>query len=256
MFQLLLLLTFSTTSLGRIEPTSYGDDIINGDPMIQSDGTATVCKIISLLEKKSSSLSKGVLVVAANWTDDVPHAFLRTLQARHDQPVYTVRLDRLLAEGRKLSEGWWPDHDGPGYNFDDRVRQTNRSLPVPCRRPIVRGPERFMLPLRSRYVVLFQGPGPLGPFAELADIKYTFWDVNVYYLFVARGFDQDLRKMVYGVWRNLAIYKYEFGLNYIFEGLFHFFHLPIFNFCIRNLFKRAEANTIIIFATSIYISII
>lgn len=208
-----MLAMFPTTSLGRIGPITHGDNDVNAGTM-QNNGTATACKLISLLEKKSPSLSKGVLVVADNWSDDVPHEFLHTLQAHHDQPVYTVRLGRLLAEGRMLFEDWRPDHDEPDYNIDDRVRRTNRSLPVPCRRPVVRGPEPFMLPVRSRYVVVIHSTGPFGKFVELADLNYTFWDVNVYYMFVTQEFDQDLRKMVYSVWRNLAIYKYGIDMLY------------------------------------------
>lgn len=187
-----------TTTVGRLEP------IRSSGMQLNTTTTTTVGGIISSFENGSSSLGKGVMVVAIHWSgsgggdgvgDEVPFGFLRTLQARYKQPVYAVDLDRLLSDGRpRDTEG----RDG--------------ALPEPCRRPVDRGLSS-MLPLRPRYVVLFRGIAPPAwdpdPFVELAQLNYTFWDVDVYYLIVVdNGFDPAVRQMVYGLWRDLSIYKW------------------------------------------------
>jgi len=207
-----LLSTLSVTSIiGRLESMRYsgvsGDDQISDE--LYTTTTTTVGGIISSLENSSSSLGRGVMVVAVHWSAsgggldgsggsgvdvEVPYGFLRTLQARYEQPVYAVDLVRLLSDGRPR------DTDGG-----------DGALPEPCRRPVDRG-LASLIPLRSRYVVLFRGIAPPAwepdPFVELAHLNYTFWDVDVYYLIVVvHGFDPAVRRMVYGVWRDLSIYK-------------------------------------------------
>lgn len=59
--------------------------------------TETVCDVIASLERSSPSLDKGVMAVAAD-DADVPRGFLRTLQARGRQPVYTIDVGSLLAD--------------------------------------------------------------------------------------------------------------------------------------------------------------
>jgi len=200
-----LLSTLSvTTTVGRLEPIRSN---LSG-MQLYTTTTTTVGGIISSIENGSSSLGRGVMVVAIHWSgsggrpggsgsgvdDEVPYGFLRTLQARYKQPVYAVDLDRLLSDGRQR------DTDGEAS-----------SLPEPCRRPVDRG-LGSLLPLRSRYVVLFRGIAPPAQdpdlFVELAQLNYTFWDVDVYYLIVVdNGFDPAVRQMVYGLWRDLYIYK-------------------------------------------------
>lgn len=199
--------------VGRLEPIRYGG---RNSTVLYNITTTTVGGIISSFENSSSSLGKGVMVVAIERSrgggggpngsdgdggngsvvddDDVPYGFLRNLQARYEQPVYAADLHRLLSDGRSR------DTDGG-----------DGALPQPCRRPVDRG-LGSLLPLRSRYVVLFRGIVPPNwdpdPFVELAQLNYTFWDVDVYYLIVAvNGFDPAVRRMVYGVWRDLSIYK-------------------------------------------------
>lgn len=199
--------------VGRLEPIRYGG---RNSTVLYNITSTTVGGIISSFENSSSSLGKGVIVVAIHWSrgvgdgpngsdgnggngsvvddDDVPYGFLKNLQERYMQPVYTADLQRLLSDGHSR------DTDG-----EDGV------LPQPCRRPVEHG-LGSLLPLRSRYVVLFRGIVPPDwdpdPFVELAQLNYTFWDVDVYYLIVAvNGFDPAVRRMVYGVWRDLSIYK-------------------------------------------------
>ncbi|CAH1716257.1 unnamed protein product [Aphis gossypii] len=198
--------------VGRLETIRYD----GRNSTVLYNITTTVGGIISSFENSSSSLGKGVMVVAIHWSrgvgdgpngsdgdggngsvvngDDVPYGFLRNLQTRYKQPVYAVDLHRLLSDGRSRDTD---SRDG--------------SLPQPCRRPVDHG-LGSLLPLRSRYVVLYRGIVPPDwdpdPFVELAQLNYTFWDVDVYYLIVAvNGFDYAVRRMVYGVWRDLSIYK-------------------------------------------------
>lgn len=191
--------------VGRLEPIRYDG---SNSTVLYNITMTTVGGIISSFENSSSSLGKGVMVVAIHWSrgsdggngsvvdeDDVPYGFLRNLQARYKQPVYAVDLHRLLADGHSR------DTDGG-----------DGALPQPCRRPVDHG-LGSLLPLRSRYVVLFRGIEPPDwdpdPFVELAQLNYTFWDVDVYYLIVAvNGFDPAVRRMVYGIWRDLSIYKW------------------------------------------------
>jgi len=206
-----LLLTLSVAAVvGRLEPIRYSR---NGSVLYDMT-TTTVGDIISSFENSSSSLGKGVMVVAIRWSrsgggdgisggpngsgdgvdEDVPYGFLRNLQSRYKQPVYAADLDRLLSDGRS--------------RFTDRE---DDALPEPCRRPVNPG-LGSLLPLKSRYVVLFRGIVPSDrdpdPFVELVQLNYTFWDVDVYYLIVAvNGFDPAVRRMVYDVWRDLSIYK-------------------------------------------------
>ncbi|CAI6368971.1 unnamed protein product [Macrosiphum euphorbiae] len=199
----LLSMSTVTTIVGRLEPIRSSN--LSG-MQLYTTTTTTVGGIISSIENGSSSLGRGVMVVAIHWSgrggrpggsgvdDEVPYGFLRTLQARYEQPVYAVDLDRLLSDGRPR------DTDGE-----------DGALPEPCRRPVDRG-LGSLLPLRSRYVVLFRSIAPPAwdpdPFVELAQLNYTFWDVDVYYLIVVdNGFDPAVRQMVYGLWRDLSIYK-------------------------------------------------
>lgn len=202
------------TVVGRLEPILYGS---RNNTVLYNITTTTVGSIILSFENSSTSLGKGVMVVAIHWSrgggsggpngndggggngsfvdiDDVPYGFLRNLQARYKQPVYAADLHRLLSDGRLRDTD-----DGNG------------ALPQPCRPPVDHG-LGSLLPLRSRYVVLFRGIVPPDwdpdPFVELAQLNYTFWNVDVYYLIVAiNGFDPAVRRMVYGVWRDLSIHK-------------------------------------------------
>lgn len=209
-----LISMLSVMVIGRLEPIRYGGG--NGNVLYT---TVTVGGIISSLEKSSSSLGRGVMVVAIHWSagggdgdggsvadEEVPYGFLRTLQTRHEQPVYAADLDRLLTDGRVQ-----------GTDGEDGA------LPEPCRRPDDRG-HGSLIPLRSRYVVLFRGVAPPArnpdPFVELAHLNYTFWDVNVYYLIVVKDFDPAVRRMVYGVWRDLSIYKYAIAVRRYFNNYF------------------------------------
>jgi len=211
--------------VGRLEPIRYSGGGNSGVLFT----TTTVGGIISSIEESSSSLGKGVMVVAAHWSgdgrsngsdrggnesghggygsggggiddDDIPYGFLQALQVRHEQPVYTTDLDRLLSDGRLRGTD-----DG------------DVALPEPCLRPVDRG-IGSLLPLRSRYVVLFRGIAPPAqdpdPFVELAHLNYTFWDVDVFYLIVVvNGFDPAVRRMVHGIWRDLSIYKYAIAMG-------------------------------------------
>lgn len=191
------LVTLWTTVRGR-----QGDDNDSGPAAAwPKTAAAVVCDTITVLEKKSSSLSKGVMVVATDWSadGDVPPGLLWTLQARHVQPVYTADVDHLLADGRDAGT------DGHGED----------ALPALCRHPATaaergRAP---LLPLSARYVVLFRGRGPSDSFDALAGLNYTFWNVNIYYLIVVPDFDLTVRQMVYGLWHNLSIYKYAYRLG-------------------------------------------
>jgi len=182
------LVTLSATGLGRLEPAVRTGD--GGGPSAAWP-TATVCETISALERRTPSLGKGVMVVATDWSTDgdVPPAFLRTVQARDGQPVYAADVARLLADGRR-GDGAPP--------------------PGPCGRPAERGRASLLLPPSARYVVLFRGRGgpTPNPFRGLAGLNYTFWGGDVYYLIVAHDFDRTVRRMVYGVWRDLSVYKY------------------------------------------------
>lgn len=216
--QLLLALTFSGAALGRLVPVHTGadcggDDANDCHPELSTwsamndtlTAVATLVTIISLLEQSRSSLSKGVMVIATDWlgaNGRYPYAFLRTLQARHEQPVYTADIQHLLADGHR------------GNNVSDDGHSADNGLPIapPCRRPASADRRHsFLLPPRSRYVILFRGSGAVAAqdqFAELSNMNYTFWDVDVYYLIVVPEFDSDLRRMIYGVWNNLSIFKY------------------------------------------------
>lgn len=221
--QLSLSLTLSCATFGELVPvlrtgancTGDADDCLL-EPFGWSDTdemttVATVVDIISLLERSSSSLSKGVMVVAANWTDAdgrFPYMFLRTLQARHEQPVYTADVKHLLENGhRKISGDYRPDEITV-------VAEDGSPVMPPCRRPAIADHwHSFMLPPRSRYVVLFHGSSARSatvkdPFAELAKLNYTFWNADVYYLIVVPEFDLIIRQIIYGAWKSLFIYKY------------------------------------------------
>lgn len=227
--QLPLWLMFSVAALGEgLVPVrsgaSCGDDADDCPPEPSgwsaanetATTVATVMDIISLLELSSSSLNKGVMVVAANWSDahgQFPYAFLRTLhQARHKQPVYTADVKHLLADGRRANSG----DGGPG-GAATAVADDGSPVAPPCRRPAAADyPHSFLLPPRCRYAVLFSGSDAAGaaagaardPFAELAALKYTFFDANVYYLIVVPEFDAVLRQTILDAWTNLSIYKY------------------------------------------------
>lgn len=181
---MVLATTILATGLGRLEPPIIRRDDNNSN----NDGgpstawpTAVICDTISVLERSSSTVGEGVLVVAADWSADVPPEFLRTLQARQAQPVYAADVEHVLAD------------------------VADRTPTAPCSRPADRA---SMLPSNARYVVLFRGRGPPDPFDTLSEFGHAFWDVNAYYLIAAPDFDPAVRHMVYGVWRNLSIYKY------------------------------------------------
>lgn len=173
-----------------------------------------VCDIIAFLEQSASSLSKGVMVVATDWSgaaDDMPKVFLRTLHGRLEQPVYAADVDHLLADGRPPNETD-PRHGHDGENVGTAGR---RPPPTPCRPPATfadrdgGGIRALLLPLRSQYVVLFWSDDdpPPGPVDALSRLSYAFWDVNVYYLIAVPVFDRDVQRTVYSVWRNMSIYK-------------------------------------------------
>lgn len=191
---------------GRLGPTgvtSGGD----AGSLADTAKTDTVAGIITALERSASSLSEGVMVVATGdvWSgeDDAPSRLLRTLQpSGHEQPVYTVDVDHLLADGRH------------GTAPADTVDAVGRPLPAVCARPAdpTHQGTATLLPPQSRYVVLFRdGPGPRStpdPFGQLASLNRTFWDTDVYYVIVTRQFDPVARQTVYAAWRDLSIYKY------------------------------------------------
>lgn len=209
---MLVSVTLWTTGQGRLEPMRRSSA---SEPqwLRSANETTMVCDIIAVLERSASSLSKGVMVVTEDWSrapDDVPRLFLHTLHDRLEQPVYTADVRHLLTDGRPPD-----DMDGDPENAP---ASAERPLPAPCRRPTAfadRDGRALLLPLRSRYVVLFWGPGPPpGPLDALFDLGYTFWDVNVYYLIVVPVFGRDVRRTVYGVWQNMSIYKYaSFALH-------------------------------------------
>lgn len=190
---------------------------------------ATAMDIISLLELSSSSLSDGVMVVAANWSaahGRFPYAFLRELhQARHNQPVYTADVEHLLADGRRANSG----HGGP--DAATVVADDGSPVAPPCRRPAaVDYPHSFLLPPRCRYAVLFRGSdtgasAAKDPFAELAALNYTFFDANVYYLIVVSEFDAALRQTILDAWTNLSIYKYVSAENVHFPDRIQFYEI-------------------------------
>lgn len=212
--QMLVSVAFWTTGQGGLERQWH---------RLANDTTASVvCDIIAVLERSTSSLSKGVMVVTEDWSrapDDVPRLFLRTLHGRLEQPVYTADVRHLLTAGRPPN-----DTDGDPEN-GQAAAAAGHPVPAPCRRPTAfadRDGRALLLPLRSRYVVLFWGPGPPpGPLDALSALSYTFWDVNVYYVIVVPAFGRHVRRTVYNVWRKMSIYKYALA-----QGLCLFRALP------------------------------
>lgn len=213
--------TFLGTALGRLWPVRH-DDVGSGNTTAE-----TVCGIISALERKSSSLSKGVMVVATDWSADVPRRVVRSLQTDHRQPVYTADVGHLVTIGRRLEcndkgcrgggggAGGFGDDvvDNDGTDNDHNVANAaEQAQPAACRQYVaadVDSGHALLLPPRSRYVVLYWGSSPPpDQFVTLADLDYTFWKGNVYYLIVVHEFDPAVRRIVYGAWRNLTIYKY------------------------------------------------
>lgn len=215
----------SSSCLGRLEPIrapggDHAADDDDGEETIghRSATTAVVGDVISSLEQSSSSLNKGVLVAASDWTSDVPRGFLRALQSRHGQPVYAVAVARLLADGhRGDDDADEPQHqqqhpqtqqqDEPDDDRHNHFDQTAGWLPAACKRPESSGGRATVastLPLRAGYAVVF---ADLGPLVALAAIDRGFWDADVYYLLVVREFGLAVRQTVHGLWRDRSVYK-------------------------------------------------
>lgn len=179
------------TCVGRVATSFGGDDGIE-QSIVNGTTAAVAADIIARLEEVFVSLGKGIMVVAPDLAD-VPVGFVEALQTGYRQPVYTATIAHLLASDPKTVA-----------EQKDEAAGHENALPAPCRRPASHA-RPSLLPPPSRYVVLFKGPDDR--LDDLADMSYAFWNVDVFYLIVCRVFDSAVRRAVYGLWRDLSIYK-------------------------------------------------